>query len=366
MTKRVLLVGGYGNFGSLIARRLSQETGLTLIVAGRSEQQGRPFAERLNVEWAQMDVFTGLCSSIRRIQPDILIHTSGPFQKQGYEVAETCIRHGVHYLDLADGREFVADIARLDASARAAGVLVVSGASTVPGMTSAVLMKYADEFAVLDAIDFGIATAQKTNRGLATVRAVLGYAGKPFRTLIDGQMRAIYGWQGLCWRKFPGLGWRPLGNCDVPDLELLPERFPMLRTVRFRAGLELPPLHLALWALTWLVRMRLVANLSAAATVLSRMSHWFDIFGSNDSGFYMEMRGRAANGQPKRIVFDLTARAADGLMIPCTPAIVLAMGLASDSIDRRGALPCVGLLDLDDLLRELSRFRIIWDVSRTG
>jgi NAD(P)-dependent dehydrogenase (short-subunit alcohol dehydrogenase family) len=180
MTKRVLLVGGYGNFGTFIARRLSRESKLTLIVAGRSQSSARALAELLGVEWAQIDIFENIGDHLKRLKPDVLIHTSGPFQEQSYEVAEACIRNGVHYLDLADGREFVVNITRLNAAARAAGVLVASGASTVPGLTSAVLTKYAAEFQTLDSIDFGISTAQKTNRGLATVKAA-GIRWKAFQ-----------------------------------------------------------------------------------------------------------------------------------------------------------------------------------------
>jgi hypothetical protein len=376
MTTRVLVLGGYGNFGTLIARRLSREPGLTVIVAGRSERKARALAGELNanelnakrakIEWAKVDIFADPDERLKNLKPDILIHTSGPFQEQGYEVAEACIRNGVHYLDLADGRDFVANIGRLDDAARAAGVLVVSGASTVPGLTSAVLAKYAGAFEALEAIDFGIATAQQTGRGLATVRAVLGYAGKPFTTLIGGQMRDVYGWQDLCWRKFRDLGWRALGNCDVPDLALFPQLVPGLRTVRFRAGLELPPLHLGLWALTWLVRFGIVPNLRAAAPALLWMSRLFDRFGTDDSGFYMEMTGRVPGGQTRQVVFELTAHGGDGLFIPCTPAIVLALRLANGETKRRGATPCAGLLDLDAILGELCPLRITWQVSRSG
>jgi saccharopine dehydrogenase-like NADP-dependent oxidoreductase len=366
MAKRVLLLGGYGNFGTFIARRLCREPALIVILAGRSARKASALAKELNAEWTAFDIFAGLDSHLEKLKPDVLIHTSGPFQGQGYEVAEACVRNGVHYLDLADGRDFVANIVGLDDAAKAAGVLAVGGASTVPGLTSAILRKYASEFETLDAIDAGIATAQKTNRGLATVRAVLGYAGKPFKTLTGGQMRDVYGWQGLHWRRFRGLGWRPLGNCDVPDLALFPRYVPSLRTVRFRGGLELPILHLGLWSLTWLVRLGIMPNLRGAAPTLSALSHLFDRFGTDDSGFYMEMTGRALGGRPLKIVFDLTARAGDGLMIPCTPAIVLAAKLAKGEIEERGAMPCCGLLDLDDILDELRALRVTWEASRSG
>ncbi len=366
MTKRVLLLGGYGNFGTFIARRLSRESGFTVIVAGRSGQKARALAAQLNAESAELDISADLDRHLKRLKPDIVVHTSGPFQSQGYEVAEACIHNGVHYLDLADGRDFVANIIRLDEAAKAAGVLVVSGASTVPGLTSAVLSRYAHEFEALDVIDSGIATAQKTNRGLATVRAVLGYAGKPFSTLINGQTREVHGWQDVHWRKFRDLGWRALSDCDVPDLALFPKYLPGLKTVRFRGGLELPILHLGLWALTWLVRFGIVPNLRAAAPALAALARLFDVFGTDDSGFYMEMTGRASGGQPLQVVFDLTAGGGDGLLIPCTPAIVLAIKLARGEIWQRGAMPCCGLLGLDDILNELHPLRITWQVSRSA
>lgn len=363
MTKRVLVIGGYGNFGGLIAKRLAREPALTLIVAGRSAEKARSSAAQLNAEWAAIDIFSDLDASLGRIKPDVLVHTSGPFQEQSYQVAEACIRNGVHYLDLADGRAFVADIARLDAAAKSANVLVVSGASTVPGLTSAVLMKHASDFAALETIDYGIATAQRTNRGLATTRAVLSYAGKPFETLIDGEMRSVYGWQDLCWRSFRGLGSRPLSNCDIPDLALFPKHFPSLRNVRFRAGLELPLLHCGLWLLSWLVRARLVPSLRPAAPFLLRAARLFDGFGTDDSGFYMEMTGRVTNGEERQVLFEITAKGGAGLFIPCTPAIVLALGLVKGTVGLRGAMPCLGLVDLDDILQELRTLKITWNVS---
>jgi hypothetical protein len=364
--KRILVIGGYGNFGTFIVRRLAREQNLTVIVAGRSGLKARALARDVNSEWAQIDIFDGFEAELKKLRPDILIHTSGPFQGQGYEVAQACIRNGVHYLDLADGRAFVSQITRLDEAAKAAGVLVVSGASTVPGLTGAVVTKYAGEFAILDEVDFGIGTAQKSDRGLATVKAILGYAGKPFRTLVDGEMRNVYGWQDLRWRKFRNLGWRALANCDVPDLDLLPACFPTLKSVRFRGGLELPLLHFGLWSLTWLVRGGLVSCLRPAAPLLLGVSNLFDVFGTNDSGFYVEMMGQGLDGQPKKLAFDLTAREGDGLLIPCTPAVVLAIQLASGKIGVRGATPCMNLLAFDDILQELAALRISWGLSRTA
>jgi short subunit dehydrogenase-like uncharacterized protein len=142
MSTRVLVIGGYGNFGGLIARRISREPGIDLVIAGRSEQKARTVADAIGAKWLIIDLPRTLDAALDSAKPDIIIHTSGPFQTQGYEVAEACIRHRSHYIDLADGRDFVAKIGQLDEPAKTAGILIISGASTVPALSSAIIDQY--------------------------------------------------------------------------------------------------------------------------------------------------------------------------------------------------------------------------------
>jgi len=361
---RVLIIGGYGNFGGFIARRLAAEDNIRLILAGRSAEKAQAMARSLPArqqpEAAALDINSGLSASLTEIRPDIVIHTSGPFQAQGYDVARACIAQGRHYIDLADGRAFVEGISALDGPAREKDVLVVSGASSVPCLTSALIDRYRHEFETLDALDYGITTAQKTNRGLATTAAILGYTGKPFQTLVNGSMKDIYGWQDIRLRKYPDLGWRLLGNCDVPDLSLFPKRYPDIKTIRFYAGLEIPLIHLSLWGLSWLVRAGLIKRLENSASLLLKTARLFDWMGTADSGLHMALSGTGKEGGNKTVRFELTARAGDGPYIPCIPAILLARKLAGAKAPATGAFPCLGLITLDEYLAALAEFDITW------
>lgn len=360
MTKRVLIIGGYGNFGSFISRRLAKEDNLHIIIAGRSKEKAEKLANEVGGEAAVIDINRNLAEVLNMTKPDIVIHTSGPFQSQDYDVAKACITHGCHYIDLADGRSFVENINSLDAEAKRKDVLVISGASSVPCLTSALVDHYKCEFHTLEKLDYGITTAQKTNRGLATTAAILGYTGKKFQTSIDGKMHDVYGWQSLHGRTYPELGWRLLGNCDVPDLALFPKRYPELKTVRFYAGLEIPFIHITLWALSWLVRIKLIRNLEKAAPFLLKTSYLFDWLGSANSAFHMELSGKDESGKDKTIKFDLTAKSGDGPNIPCMPAILMAQKLASGKCKKTGASPCVGFITLDEYLSALGELDISW------
>ncbi len=362
--KRVLIIGGYGNFGSFISRSLAKQDNINLVIAGRSLSKAQSLAEEINAEAAVIDIHDNLEMRLREIGPDIVIHTSGPFQSQGYGVAEACIECGSHYIDLADGREFVSGINSLDQKAKQGGTLVVSGASSVPCLTSALVDHYRGEFKTLENLDYGITTAQNTARGLATTAAILSYTGKPFKTLIDSEEKDVYGWQGLRARKYSGLGWRLLGNCNVPDLELFPKMYPELKTVKFYAGLELPFIHVTLWALSWMVRIGLVRSLDPLAPILLKLSFLFDWLGSANSGFHMNLTGKDENGENKAILFELTARSGDGPFIPCMPAILLAKKLANNEIkNNMGATPCIGIITKKEYLDALKELDISWTES---
>ena len=365
MKRRVLIIGGYGNFGSHIAKLLAREEGIQLIIAGRNLYSANEFVEsltsKLKPETASLDIARNLEQSFTDIKPDIVIHTSGPYQSQDYHVAKACIRQGCHYIDLADARQFVSGIEKLDNEAKDRGVLICSGASSVPCLTSALIDHYKPQFNSIEKIEYGIATAQLTNRGLATTSAVLSYAGKPFRTLIDGNMQDVYGWHDLKCRKFWGLNTRLLGNCDIPDLEIFPKRYPELKTIRFEAGLELKLLHIGLWFLSWLVRLRLIPSLQGSASHLLRISHIFDQFGNDDSGFYMHFFGTDDQGKRRELEFNIVAKHGDGLYIPSMPAILMARKLVSGEIAESGAVPCVGFITLDEYLEALGEFAISWE-----
>ncbi|MGM0421497.1 MAG: saccharopine dehydrogenase NADP-binding domain-containing protein [Pseudomonadota bacterium] len=355
--KHVLIIGGYGNFGSFIARRLASNADIKLIIAGRSLEKAQHFVSGLEAvnkaEAAALDINSDFVAALTRLKPDIVIHTSGPFQGQDYHVARACIDQGCHYIDLADGREFVAEIDEIDPLARANNVLVISGASSVPGLTAALVDHYQTDFKQLEYLDYGITTAQQTNRGLATTAAILGYTGKPFETLINGRMTRVYGWQDMHRRRYEHLGKRLLGNCNIPDLTLFPKRYPGLKTVRFYAGLEIPFIHVSLWLLSWLVRAGVIRHLEKAAPLLLTLSFLFDCFGSADSGFHMELTGTGHDGSIQTRGFELTARAGDGPYIPCMPAIILAGKLARGDLTTTGAYPCMGFISLEDYLHAL-------------
>lgn len=367
MITRILIIGGYGNFGSFIALRLSREDNIQLIIAGRDKHKAEKYADKLQAklkpESYQLDIDANLEEALISINPHVVIHTSGPYQNQSYKVAEACIKQGCHYIDLADGRAFVNGITCLDQQAQAKKVLLVSGASSVPCLTAAIIDKYKTEFNQLEKIEYAIATAHLTNRGLATTTAALSYAGKPFTTLIDGQMQTVYGWTDLKFRRFWKLGLRPMSHCDIPDLTLFPARYPTVNTIHFRGGIEIKLLHIILVGLSWLVRFNLISSLEPYAAKMLKISFLFDVIGRDNSGFYMSLFGLDESGKNKQIDFEIVAKKGDGLYIPSMPSIVIAKKIANNELTQIGAKPCLDIITLDEYLQALQDLHIEWRVT---
>jgi hypothetical protein len=140
---RVIVLGGAGNFGARIVRALRGDRTIDLLVAGR-RLIAVPGAE--DVPCAVVDIGApDFAQQLRALSPELVIHCVGPFQGQGYGVAKAALAAGAHYLDLADGRQFIAEFAvGVNDQAIRVGRVAISGASTLPALSSAVVAAACD------------------------------------------------------------------------------------------------------------------------------------------------------------------------------------------------------------------------------
>lgn len=361
MPRRVLLIGATGTFGSRLAGLLASLRDVELVLAARSAPALDSLRDRLAADARSTVTTRILCrqkpGDLGR--PWLVIDAAGPFQGGDYTLALAAVGAGAHYIDLADGRDFVAGFeATVGAAADATGVLAVTGASSTPALSQAALARLVEGWTRIDDVLVAISPGARAPRGLAVMQSILSYAGRPLRVFRGGAWTTAHGWSCLRRLDMPGLGRRFASICDTPDLDLLPARFPVRREALFLAGLELPVMHLGLVLLSLPVRLGLVPTLRPMARPLRAVADRLAGFGTDRGGMIVEARGRDAEGRACRARWALWAEANAGPTVPTAAAAALARALLAGTVCESGARPCLGLVSLDAILAELTHLPI--------
>ncbi len=362
---KTIVLGGYGNFGARICRALALSPGIDLVVAGRDGAKARELAAACGVASAVVDINDPqLARRLTGLGAALVIHTAGPFQDQGYAVALAAADAGAHYIDLADGRRFVCDFpAALDAVFRARGRRAVTGASTVPALSSAVIDHLTAGWSGIDSIDYCIAPAQTAPRGIATMAGVLSYCGAPIQVWQGGRWVTEYGWCAPQRIAFARLQPRLGALCDIPDLELFPAYYAGVQSVMFRAALEVGISQRSLAAIGALRKRGWLKRPERMAAFMNRAADGLDLFGSALGGMVVRVRGLDGAGTPAAAAWHISADDDNGPEIPCMPAILLARALAAGAPFDAGAFTSVSQLNLADFAPEFRKWDMVTELG---
>jgi saccharopine dehydrogenase-like NADP-dependent oxidoreductase len=346
--KRVVIVGGAGVFGRRLAEGLHASTSAYIILAGRSLDRAQQAAVDLGApEAIALDRDTATVDDIRALRADLVIDAAGPFQGADLRFARAVIGAGANYIDLADARDFVAAFPMLGALAREHNVAAITGASSTPALTHAVLDRLRTGWRRLDTVRAGIAPANQMDRGAAVMKAILTWVGAPVRVFEHGAWRERSGWSDCGIIDVPRLGRRRFALTDVPDLDLIPARYAPCDTALFMAGLELPVMQRGMEFVAALRRWGIVRDPIRLAEPLRHAGNLFLPFGSDRGGMIVEALGRDANDRPVFARWSMFAPNGQGPYTPTFAALLMAQRFVADDPPPHGARPCVGMLALD-------------------
>lgn len=366
---RLLIVGGYGVFGGRLAELLADEARLLVLIAGRSMSSAETFCDGFAAKAKLVPVVfdrTGdVLGQLRALGPDILVDASGPFQSYGaapYKLVEAALDLGIPYLDLADGSAFVAGISQFDKAARERGVFLLSGVSSFPVLTAAVCRRLAQGLVRVDAIRGGIAPSPYAGVGRNVIEAISSYAGKPVGLTRGGLPASGFGLTETMRFTIAPPGALPLERklfslVDVPDLKVLPDQWPGLKSIWMGAGPVPEILHRMLILLAWLVRLGLLRSLVFLAPVFHKainVVRW----GAHRGGMFVTVEGQAGDGARVARSWHMVAEAADGPLIPSMAVEAIVRKYLDGYRPPAGARPATDDLELVDY-EELFRRRSI-------
>lgn len=374
----VLIISGYGRFGGRLVVLLENDERLRLIVAGRSEGKAKAFCEsrgKVNAELtaAEFDRNGDIGSQLAALSPDLVVDASGPFQAYGerpYAVVEACIARKIHYLDLADGREFASGISVLDGAARDAGIFALSGVSSFPVLTAAAVRELSAGWRSVESIRAGIAPSPYAGVGENVIRAIAGYSGQ--KTEIKSGERTVTAYPLTEQMRFTIAppGYVPLRRnlfslVDVPDLGVLRELWPSAETVWVGAGPVPEILHRALAACAWLVRLKLIRSLSSLAPLMHFATNNFR-WGEHRGGMFVEVQGEDASGAKTVRSWHMIAEGDDGPLIPSMAAASIIGKMLDGKPPAIGARASVSDLELEDYAVQFAGREIVTGIREAA
>jgi short subunit dehydrogenase-like uncharacterized protein len=124
--KNFLIYGANGYTGELIAREAAKR-GLQPILSGRSQNKIEPLAKELNLTCRTFSLEDKKSLEYTLKEVDFVIHCAGPFSLTSKPMVEACLRTGKHYLDITGEIAVFEAMARRNAQAKEAGIMIMPG-----------------------------------------------------------------------------------------------------------------------------------------------------------------------------------------------------------------------------------------------
>lgn len=257
----ILIVGGYGVVGTLIAQEVAPQFPGRVVIAGRDARKAeiacraigqgtRPHAldiyDARAVEGALVDVDTVMVCVAQRV-PHLL---------------RAAARSGLGYVDLSPRLAFGTGVEELGEAAQQSGARVLLGTGLSPGISNVMARQLAQTLGHVDAIQTSIYLSLGDSYGPDSMRHVFESVERPFVVLDQGRKRQLCAFAEAHRVDFPPpIGRRMAYSFPWSDVVYYPQTLGARTAI---GTLALEPRWLGTAAMS-LARMRLLASVARLA-----------------------------------------------------------------------------------------------------
>lgn len=231
MTKKVLVIGGYGRIGNRVAQDIAQHTDAEVTITSRQTQsQIKPFRFLA----LDLDDRQQLHQAIAK--QDLIIHCAGPFHHRDGRVLASCIDEGIDYIDVSDHRSFYQQAIKYQERAIASGTTAILNTGIFPGISNSMVKQGVEQFDRPEKIHLSYVVAGSGGAGLTVMRTTFLGLKHQFSAWIDGKWQDILPYTERELVEFPipygktGVYW-----FDVPETYTFADSFPV-NTVIIKFG----------------------------------------------------------------------------------------------------------------------------------
>ena len=351
---RVLVIGGYGTFGGEVSRELVRR-GVSITVAGRDQDRAERFAKELSGDSnaAAVDVQDAAACEQALSGHGVAVQCAGPFARFDDTLLQACLRRRVHYVDLADDRDYVAQVRRLGEEFSQRQLTAAFGCSSLPAISGAAALRaLAHATAEVRHVRVTLFIGNRNPKGRAAVESASRLLGATISA--GGILRKAFAEPEIVPLPAP-FGCRAARNFDSPDYDLLPG------LLRGSVGTESQPMNtpsvVVKVGCEWELTNRLFALFTHCAPRLGKWllprlavlgSRWMR-FGSSGGAVMAELF--LSDGSVSRCAVVAHER---GQRMAALPAVYLAERLASGETCPLGAVTAYEVLGDERLLELLA------------
>ncbi len=186
---KVMLVGGYGQVGQLIAERLAPNIPNRLVIAGRSLDKAAACAARIGsgATGRALDVNSRKLGS--HLQDVALVLVC--LDQQNTHFIEQCLSRGVDYLDVTASYEFHRHAIALDRLAKRSGATAVLSVGVAPGLTNLIAAQAMKALGRTHRIDIFIQLGLGDRHGKAAIAWMLDNLDATYNVREAGQHLSV-------------------------------------------------------------------------------------------------------------------------------------------------------------------------------
>ncbi|HEY44655.1 MAG TPA: NAD(P)H-binding protein [Anaerolineae bacterium] len=366
--KKLLILGGYGNTGQLIARLLLQETNAELILAGRSIKKADNLATLLNDRF-EGDRVTGICADASDVENlkqafhgvDMVIVASSTAEYAKY-VAVTALEVGIDYMDIQYSTEKTSLLKSMTSEIEKAGRCFITDGGFHPGLPAALVHYVAQHYDKLEKANVGSvikvnwarlslaeSTAYEFMAELTDFESLVFKKGKWEKARLQGMLDYITMDFG---RGFDRQYAVPM---FMEEMRCIPETYPSLSETGFYVGGFN-------WFVDWLI-FPLAAILlklfpkRAAKPTTKLMSWGLKTFSKPPYGTLLKVESAGIkDGKP--ITEDVTLYHEDGYMFTAIPVVACLLQYLDGSIKKPGLWTQANIVETNRLMKDMERMGV--------
>ncbi len=380
ITPKILILGGFGSTGRLIARLLLKESDAYLILAGRNLSRAVAATNEMNAENPGQRVsaacvnaadFPNLRQALEGIDLVVVASSTADCVET---VARAAIEQRVDYLDIQYSTTKLRVLRSLSPEIKSAGCCFITDGGFHPGLPAALVRYIATHFDTLEKGRVGSVIKidwSSLDLGIATIEELL-------REFLDFQMLVF---QDGAWRKASivrtmipyymdfnhQFGRQYCMPMFLEEMRSLPETLPGLRETGFFVGGFN-------WFVDWVVTPLALIALRISARVamrpMARLMYWgLRRFSRPPYGTLLKVEAQGTkDGQAGRD--DLTLYHEDGYMLTAIPVVACLLQWSDGSIRQPGLWFQAQIIEPVRLMQDMQRmgvevsFRILEHIGR--